>query len=92
MCGIAGILKKDGSNVSRDVLIAMRETMIHRGPDDAGIWIDGPIGLAHRRLSILDPSPAGHQPMSDPTGDVFITASFTTIRRFADSVKIVAWP
>jgi asparagine synthase (glutamine-hydrolysing) len=72
MCGIAGILKKDGSNVSRDILIAMRETMTHRGPDDAGIWIDGPIGLAHRRLSILDPSPAGHQPMSDPTGDVWI--------------------
>ena len=72
MCGIAGTLKKDGSNVSRDVLIAMRETMTHRGPDDAGIWIDGPIGLAHRRLSILDPSPAGHQPMSDPTGDVWI--------------------
>jgi asparagine synthase (glutamine-hydrolysing) len=72
MCGIAGILKKDGSNVSRDILIAMRETMTHRGPDDAGLWIDGPIGLAHRRLSILDPSPAGHQPMSDPTGDVWI--------------------
>ena len=46
--------------------------MTHRGPDDAGIWIDGPVGLAHRRLSILDPSPAGHQPMSDPTGDVWI--------------------
>ena len=58
MCGIAGILKKDGSNVSRDVLLAMRDTMTHRGPDDAGIWIDGSVGLAHRRLSILDPSPA----------------------------------
>ena len=72
MCGIAGILKKDGSNVSQDVLIAMRETMTHRGPDDAGIWTNGSVGLAHRRLSILDPSPAGHQPMSDPTGDVWI--------------------
>jgi asparagine synthase (glutamine-hydrolysing) len=72
MCGIAGILKKDGSSVSRDVLVAMRETMTHRGPDDAGIWTNGSVGLAHRRLSILDPSPAGHQPMSDPTGDVWI--------------------
>ena len=72
MCGITGILKKDGSNVSRDVLLAMRDTMTHRGPDDAGVWIDGSVGLAHRRLSILDPSPGGHQPMSDPTGDVWV--------------------
>jgi asparagine synthase (glutamine-hydrolysing) len=46
--------------------------MSHRGPDDAGIWIDGPVGLAHRRLSILDPSPAGHQPMLDPAEDLCI--------------------
>jgi len=46
--------------------------MSHRGPDDAGILIDGSVGLAHRRLSILDPSPAGHQPMSDATGDISI--------------------
>ena len=59
MCGIAGILNKNGASVSRDVLIAMRDTMSHRGPDDAGIWMDGAIGLAHRRFSILDPSPAG---------------------------------
>ena len=50
----------------------MRDTMFHRGPDDAGAWIDTSIGLAHRRLSILDPSPAGHQPMSDPTGNICI--------------------
>ena len=72
MCGITGILKKNGTKVSRDVLIAMRHTLSHRGPDDSGIWIDGAVGLAHRRLSILDPSPAGHQPMSDPTGDVWV--------------------
>jgi asparagine synthase (glutamine-hydrolysing) len=72
MCGIAGMIKKDASPVLRDLLIAMRDSLSHRGPDDAGIWIEGPIGLAHRRLSILDPSPAGHQPMSDPAGDVWI--------------------
>jgi asparagine synthase (glutamine-hydrolysing) len=72
MCGIAGIVKKNTSDVSQDVLIAMRDMMSHRGPDDAGIWIDGSVGLAHCRLSILDPSPAGHQPMSDSTGDIWI--------------------
>lgn len=72
MCGIAGILKKNSSPVAPDILIAMRDSMSHRGPDDAGIWVDDSVGLAHRRLSILDPSAAGHQPMSDPTGDVWI--------------------
>jgi asparagine synthase (glutamine-hydrolysing) len=72
MCGIAGIIKKDQSPVSRDLLIAMRDTLSHRGPDDAGVWVDGPVGLVHRRLSILDPSPAGHQPMFDPTDNVCI--------------------
>jgi len=72
MCGIAGILKKDSSPVREDILIGMRDAMSHRGPDDHGVWLDGPVGLAHRRLSILDPSPAGHQPMSDSTGDLTI--------------------
>lgn len=72
MCGIAGILSKTAAPVSRENLTAMRDSMTHRGPDDAGIWVDSPIGLAHRRLSILDPTPAGHQPMSDPTGDISI--------------------
>jgi asparagine synthase (glutamine-hydrolysing) len=72
MCGIAGILRKNALPVSRDLLVAMRDALLHRGPDDAGVWVDGSIGLAHRRLSILDPSSAGHQPMSDPTGEVWI--------------------
>jgi asparagine synthase (glutamine-hydrolysing) len=89
MCGIAGILTKSALPVSRDLLIAMRDTMTHRGPDDAGIWLDGPIGLAHRRLSILDPSPAGHQPMSDPSGDVWIVYNgelynYPAIRRLCE--------
>lgn len=72
MCGIAGVLRKDGSTPDRDLLLAMRDSMCHRGPDDTGIWTDGPVGLVHRRLAILDPSPAGHQPMGDPEGDVWI--------------------
>lgn len=66
MCGIVGIVSvKSISN--RAWLVAGRDAMIHRGPDDAGEWWskDGCAGLAHRRLSIIDLSPAGHQPMTD---------------------------
>ncbi len=47
--------------------------LAYRGPDDAGVYCDGPVGLAHRRLSIIDLTPAGHQPMSNARGDVWIT-------------------
>jgi len=69
MCGIAGILGF-GRPVSAQVLAAMNRTLVHRGPDDGGEWIspDGQVGLANRRLAILDLSPAGHQPMSSLDG------------------------
>src|SRR5262245_21156864 len=53
----------------------MRETLVHRGPDDAGIFIapDRTVGLAHRRLSIIDLSPAGRQPMGNEDGSIQIT-------------------
>ena len=69
MCGIAGIYSR--SPVSdKGLLVRMRDTLTHRGPDDAGAWWspDSRLGLAHRRLSIIDLSPAGHQPMADQTG------------------------
>lgn len=64
MCGIAGCAGTT-SQVSRAWLPAARDTLIHRGPDDSGEWWsdDGRVGLAHRRLSVLDLSPLGHQPM-----------------------------
>ncbi len=72
MCGIAGALVfKDSSfKVSHAYLETMRDTMIHRGPDGAGTWLsdDRSVGLAHRRLSILDLSENANQPMSDDTG------------------------
>ena len=63
MCGITGLLSKQ--IVSPEHLTRMANTMPHRGPDDSGIWHnnDAGIGLAHRRLAIVDLSPAGHQPM-----------------------------
>ena len=68
MCGIVGYWDKNGIDASIVERMAMR--IQHRGPDDAGIWLDeGPgLALAHRRLSIIDLSSAGHQPMVSPCG------------------------
>jgi len=66
MCGLVGIASQSPAT-DRTWLAAGRDTLTHRGPDDAGEWWsdDGRVGLAHRRLSIIDLSPAGHQPMRD---------------------------
>lgn len=70
MCGIAGFLNYRGSSDSSSLLRSMAATIAHRGPDDVGVWCEAAhgLGLAHRRLSILDLSPAGHQPMVSPSG------------------------
>jgi asparagine synthase (glutamine-hydrolysing) len=68
MCAIAGILVEAGCPpVSEATLVNMRDSMRHRGPDGAGLWIDplGRLGLAHRRLSVVDLSEASSQPMCD---------------------------
>ncbi len=72
MCGLVGFLC-DVKSFKRDkvsaVLIQMSDAILSRGPDDFGVWSDeAGVGLAHRRLSILDLSPAGHQPMICPSG------------------------
>ena len=72
MCGIAAILAGTAAlgPVDRDELLRMRERMVARGPDGAGSWLsgDGRVGLAHRRLAILDLSEAGAQPMASEDG------------------------
>ena len=74
MCGIGGKLYFNPARaVDPALLERMNAVLAHRGPDDAGIYHDGQIGLAHRRLSIIDLSPAGHQPMSNPEGTLWIT-------------------
>ncbi len=73
MCGIVAIWQKNNELADPDVLTRMRDRLTSRGPDDAGIWINNNIGLAHRRLSILDVSQLGHQPMVDEeTGSVIV--------------------
>jgi asparagine synthase (glutamine-hydrolysing) len=73
MCGICGIAFSARSRrlVDAPALVRMRDTMTHRGPDDAGIFDDGRVGLAHRRLSIIDVA-GGHQPMHDDSGSLHI--------------------
>ena len=63
MCGIAGLINLDGAHVSPVILQKMTDSIAHRGPDGEGHWIEGNAGLGHRRLAIIDLSPAGHQPM-----------------------------
>ena len=72
MCGLTGtfLQSPEGAEKLRDVVQRMTNPLAHRGPDDTGIWVGetGRIGLGHRRLSILDLSPEGHQPMRSPSG------------------------
>jgi asparagine synthase (glutamine-hydrolysing) len=67
MCRIVGFIDFNFNNFYslEEAITSMRDTLIHGGPDDAGIFIDKgfPVALGHRRLSILDLSPLGHQPM-----------------------------
>lgn len=72
MCGIVGIVNFDGRPASAETLLAMRDAIAHRGPDDAGQWLGDGVGLGHRRLSIFDLSPLGHQPMPSADGEAWL--------------------
>lgn len=70
MCGIIGFTSKEASHISSAHFEAARDRLKHRGPDDAGLWLsgDGRLALGHRRLAVIDLSPAGHQPMVSDDG------------------------
>ncbi len=72
MCGIVGVWRLDGAPVERPVLERMADTLVHRGPDDEGYWCDGPVGLGHRRLSIIDLA-GSRQPMASSDGRFVLT-------------------
>lgn len=63
MCGITGFINLNGESASPVILKKMTDAIAHRGPDGEGQWIEGNVGVGHRRLAIIDLSPAGHQPM-----------------------------
>jgi asparagine synthase (glutamine-hydrolysing) len=73
MCGIAGIVNLDGAPASPVLIKRMTDAIAHRGPDGEGFFTDGTVGLGHRRLSIIDLSPAGHQPMQTRDGRFVIS-------------------
>lgn len=71
MCGICGRFNFDGRPVVAEEITAMRDVMVHRGPDGQGLFVDGPVGLGHRRLSIIDLE-GGHQPLGNEDGTVTV--------------------
>jgi asparagine synthase (glutamine-hydrolysing) len=73
MCGIAGILNLDGEPVSPVTLRRMTDVIAHRGPDGEGQYVDGPLGLGHRRLAVIDLTAAGHQPMATQDGSMVLS-------------------
>lgn len=76
MCGIVGVFDPTGQGIEEQDLVVMRDRMVSRGPDDAGLFIHRDsglfVGLGHRRLSIIDLSPLGRQPMSTDDGRLWI--------------------
>lgn len=72
MCGIAGLFNLAGEPVSAAHVQRMCELIEHRGPDDSGLWIDGSVGLGHRRLSIIDLSQRGRNPMPNEDESIWL--------------------
>jgi len=72
MCGFVGVAALNGAQVDSPLIRQMSVTLRHRGPDDEGIYLSGSVGFGFRRLSILDLSPAGHQPMPSRDGQTVL--------------------
>src|SRR5262245_28278731 len=99
MCGIAGILESNPfSSLEPETVQRMAEFIKHRGPDDNGAWVDSEagVGLAQRRLAIIDLSPAGHQPMISHSGRYVMVFNgemynFRELRRRLESEANIEW-
>ena len=72
MCGLTGVFDTTGAPVSMTSLRRMTDCVAHRGPDGEGHFAFGPVGLGHRRLSIIDLSEAGHEPMANEDGSIVV--------------------
>ncbi len=90
MCGICGIIEKDGCCPPKSLLKKMSDIIAVRGPDDAGVYIQQNIGFGHRRLSILDLSAAGHQPYISDDGRKVLTynGEIYNYRELRDSMLV----
>jgi asparagine synthase (glutamine-hydrolysing) len=86
MCGIVGIINKDGRPVEFDILSRMAETLNHRGPDDEGHLIDGSVGFYHKRLSIID-LVSGHQPMTFGPASIVFNGEIYNYIELRESLK-----
>ena len=89
MCGIGGVLHFSGREVTEESLIHMGNAIKHRGPDDRGIWHKNSIGFTHQRLSIIDTSICGHQPMHSPDGrfTIVFNGEIYNHNEFRDELK-----
>jgi len=72
MCGIVGAVDWEGAERWRQDVVRARDAMVHRGPDGAGLYLEGPVVLGHRRLSIIDLG-GGGQPMANEDGTGVVT-------------------
>ncbi len=72
MCGVNGVFWYRGGHADVEIVRAQARAQRHRGPDDAGVWAEGPVALGHRRLSIVDLSPGGHQPLANEDDTVHV--------------------
>lgn len=83
MCGIAGFIGKGDDGA----LQRMNSALAHRGPDDQGSWMEGGVGLAHRRLSIVDLSSAGHQPMHSANAVIVFNGEIYNFRELKKDLR-----
>ena len=86
MCGIVGIINKNGQPIEREVLSRMADKLTHRGPDDEGCMIEGPVGFYHKRLSIIDLI-SGHQPMTSGSASIVFNGEIYNYIELRESLK-----
>lgn len=93
MCGITGLLNVDGGPADSRIIVAMRDALAHRGPDDEGIYLDCEVGLGHRRLAIIDLSRAANQPMLSPDGGIAIVfnGEIYNFRELRGELECLGW-
>jgi asparagine synthase (glutamine-hydrolysing) len=101
MCGFAGLLHRTASQSAEELtetITRMTASLVHRGPDDEGIWVDAAVGLAlgHRRLAVVDLSAAGHQPMSSACGRYVVVFNgeiynHQALRRQLERAAVLHW-